>query len=150
MFTAFLQHLGELLRQDLAADSRLHPELAELPVLVAFHDPAPEGDHIALAVTNTEALIDGERIYRIEGELSVVVHAHSRMAGQAKELLDAASCTALHTLCFGWHERYLPQVGCHVYALTPAPEPLSTQGDAYVWRVSFTATLQFFAPPCVG
>lgn len=150
MITAFLQYLGEQLRQELTAAARLHPELAELPVLVAFHDPAPEGDCIAISAQNVESLVEGAPIYRVDGELAIVVHANSRNAAEAKDFLAAAAETVLRTLCFGWHERSLPTVGCHVYALTPAPEPLGANGSAYESRLSFTATLQFFAPPCAG
>lgn len=150
MITSFLQYLGEQLRQELTADSRLHPELAELPVLVAFHDPAPDGDHIAISVSNVEPLVEGTQIYRLDGELTIVGHAHSRTASATKDFLSAAAESVLRALCFGWHEQSLPAIGCHVYALTPAPEPLGATGSAYEARLSFTATLQFFAPPSVG
>lgn len=150
MITFFLQYIGEQLRQELAADARLHPELAELPVLVAFHDPAPAGDYIAISAPSVEALVEAALIYRVDGELAIVVYANSRTAGEAKELLAAAADTALRTLCFGWHEQGLPSVGCHVYALSPTLEPLSATGEAYEVRLSFTCTLQFFAPPRVG
>lgn len=149
MITAFLQHIAALLRQELAAASR-PPELAELPVLVAFHDPAPSGDHLALEASSADPLIEGQHIYRLEGQLSIVVQARSRTAEAARALLADAGQAALQVLCFGWSERYLPAVSCHVYALEPALEPLSANGAAYEQRLSFTATLQFFAPPAAG
>ena len=150
MITSFLQYLGEQLRQELTAAARLHPELAEMPVLVAFHDPAPEGDHISISASNAEPLVEGTLIYRVDGELAIVVHANSRTAAAAKDFLAAAADAALRALCYGWHEQFIPSVGCHVYALTPAPEPLSATGEAYEARLSYTTTLQFFSPPCAG
>lgn len=152
MITAFLQYLATLLRQDLTADSRLLPELAELPVRVAFLDPEPEGDHVTLTAEGADRLIDGEHIYRVTATLAVVVYANSRTAESARELLTAAGGCVLRTLSYGWHDRRLPQLAAHVYSLEPELEPLQTVGSAYETRLAITANVHFYptAPPCVG
>lgn len=152
MITAFLLQIAALIRQDLTADSRLHTELAELPVRVAFLDPEPEGDHITLTAEGAENLIPGEHLYRVTATLAIVVYANSRTAARARALLAAAGGCVLRTLSYGWHDRSLPELAAHVYSLDPELEPLQTVGSAYETRLAITANVHFYptAPPCVG